>query len=411
MSRNILIILFVIGAVTIPLFIYSQTPSTHPLTPSIPTFENVTHQTTSQVRGVYGILEQGQWNIYSVAINGSKELMTSFDAKSFVNARARDPLTIKLSPDGKYFLYRQNHIQAEPLWLVGISGKDKKIIASAGTNELLKEFLWSPDSKRILYQMYKIPEPCPDCGVPAYSVGGPWYIYDLEKRQTMKLDTTNQIFWRAIAWLNDKEIIFADSKISGITLYDFNAGTAEEFYGLHAGEQLDDTVVKDGKVLVSILPPSFGINYSCDLVVINSERNIDVVLSENNRLCESNYNPNYWLSSGGSKLIYGKGVSPSMATIATSSTDKFGRYVISSIYSLDIQTKKDVPILVGEANKSSFIMGGWDESSDALAVIEWYPINDNELNYILLITDSAGSGKIEIATSENEIPFYGWIRG
>jgi len=259
-----------------------------------------------------------------------------------------------------------------------------------------------------------VPPPCPNCGITAFNQGGPWYIYELETKQTIMLDTTNQSFTRTIGWLDSDKILFMDSwntgRASTIYIFDVNSTNTEILYQLDEREQLGDIVVHEtGNILLSILPPSFGINYSCKLLIVDSDKVINTILSEHDRICESSYNPNYWFSSDGSKLIFGKGSSPTGEQIATTSTDKYGRYIINSIYSLDLETKTQSPVLIGKADETTYVMGGWLESDNALAFLEINPGDESAENYKLLISKSDGIEPVEIARSDKEITFYGWI--
>ena len=367
-------------------------------------------------RGIYGILnKQIQWDIFSTSLDGvDKKLITSFNFTGFENARPRSILNLQPSSDGKYLLYSSPYLNNKSLWLASIDSQSEQIIVSSNENQTLREFYWSPNSDKILYHLYDVPPPCPMCGISAFNQGGPWHIYELETKQTIMLDTTNQTFSRAIGWLDSDKILFIDywntGRASTIYIFDVNSTNTEILYQLDKREQLDDIVVHEsGNILLSILPPSFGINYNCKLLIVDSDRVINTILSEHDRICESNYNPNYWFSSDGTKLIFGKGSSPTEGEVTTTSTDKYGRYIINSIYSLDLETKTQSPVLIGKPDETTYVMGSWLESDDALAFLEFNPVDESAENYKLLISKSDGTESVEIARSDKEITFYGWI--
>jgi len=362
--------------------------------------------------GVYGISDQNQWNIVATSLDGTfKKNITSFDIENLQNMRPRWALDLKVSPDGKYLLYSFLNKQERELWLEETKTHNKNVIAKSNANQTLKDSYWSPNSKMVLFQIYEIPPPCDICGMSAFNPGGPWFIYDIDSKQTREIKAKDHRFPRSIGWLDDNYFLLLNTNNFGrppiIYSYNINSKIAEPLYWLNAREQIDEIVVnKEGTIL---LPFASFAGTDCKLIVIDNGVKYEINLSDKNEGCYSNYNQNYWFSNDGKKLILGKTVNLNNNNMTNGLDDKYGRYLISSIYSLDLITGEEKPILLGSPDNSSFIMGGWDESNDALIYLEQSPIDDTELGFKLVMSRSDGSLPIEIARSQNEIPFYGWI--
>src|SRR3989304_10560537 len=119
--------------------------------------ENTKPFVASSFKGVYGILEQNQWNIYASDLDGSqKKLIIGLDGKDFERSRPRGVLGAQLSPNGEYLLYNKLYKEHDPLWIIRTDGQKNKAIVNIGSDERLKEFFWSPDSQKIIYHLYKI---------------------------------------------------------------------------------------------------------------------------------------------------------------------------------------------------------------------------------------------------------------
>jgi len=376
---------------------------------------------TSQIQAIYGIADENHsWNIISSSIDGSdKELITTFDFSGLEGQRPTHALGLQLSPDGKYFIYSFPKDNDNSLWLFDTETKEKKLIIKEGENQHLSEYYWSPNSKKITYSLWDIPPDCPECGMPLYSILGPWYLYDVEKG-THEVIREKERSLELLGWWDNDHLIFIKFEIPyekfPIHLFNINSKITlplAEIDTLGGIPSLPTVLINqdDG---IMVYPAMFEDFNTCNIFIINKKTGHESIILQNNTFCASNYNPNFSISSDGLKMIYGKGMSPSGGPITTTDADDNGVYVISSVYSRDMQAGKETPIFLGKPNGPYFIFGGWNDQYDALAYIVWEKNNGTE-SFALKISKSDGTLPIEIArtnraTSEHykEIPFYGW---
>jgi len=368
----------------------------------------------SDIRVIYGIADKDKkWNIISSLIDGSdKELITTFDFTGLDGQRPIHALDLKLSPDGKYFLYPFTKDNVGSLWLLDTETKEKKLIIKKSENQRLSEYHWSPNSKKITYSLWDIPPPCPQCGMPLYSINGPWYIYDIEK-DTHEMIREKERSLSLLGWWNNDHLIFMESEIPfekfPVYLFNINSKISIPLTEMKSLPNVIINLEEGTRVFQSFLARD-----TCEILTINENTGDESIILQNNITCPSNYNPNFSISSDSLKMMYGKGKSPSGGPITTTDADENSVYVISSVYSRDLQTGNETPIFLGKVNGPYFIFGGWNEQYDALAYIDWQ-VNNGTSVYTLKISKSDGSSSIEIAkshpdasTHHNEIPFYGW---
>lgn len=372
-----------------------------------------TESSDSKILAIYGILDEEQnWNIISSSIDGNdKKVITTFDFTGLEGYRPIHALDVILSPDGKYFLYSFPKSQDDSLWLVDTDTKEKKLIVKKTDNQILSEYYWSPDSKKITYSLLDIPPPCPQCGMPLYQIFGPWYIYDVENdtHEIIREKTRSLVL---MGWWNDNELVFNKFEIPYETIpleiYDIHSKKSDHLKDL---DRLPTAIINANEKTVLIT--SHTISNTCDILIINSETETSYHIQENNVACPSNYNPNFWISNMDFKMIYGVGSSPSGGPIGWPDVDDNGVYLISSIYLMDLENQRKEPIFVGKTNGPYFLLGGWNSQHDVLAYIEWQK-NDIE-THSLMISNSEGLSSIkidetrrEVSDNRKEIPFYGW---
>ena len=367
----------------------------------------------SDIRVIYGIMgEQSQFKIISSSLDGiDKKTITNFDFNG-VGQRIIFALDLKFSPNGKYFLYSFPNDNTGSTWLVDTETKETKLFVAKNDNQRLSEIFWSPDSRKITYSLWDIPPPCPSCGMPLYYINGPWYIYDVEKGTSEKTREKTRSL-STLGWWNNDSLLFSEfeflryEKIR-LHLYDINSKistplTEINFLTAAIINQKDNT-----KLINSPL-----ISDMCEILIIDLEKGIESMFLENNSTCPSNYNPNFWISDDGLKMIYGKAKSPSGGPISSKDRDDHGVYYIPSVYSMNLEKKSENPIFLGEPNGPYFILGGWNDKHNVLAYVEW---QKKEIeSYSLFISDSDGSSPVKIAETSvyagphhKEIPFYGW---
>ena len=366
------------------------------------------------VRAIYGIAdEQKNWKIMSTSLDGSdKNIIAIFDFNHLEGQRPIQALDIKLSPNGKYFLYSFVKDTPDSLWLVDTETKERKLIVTKKDNQRLSEYFWSPDSKKFTYSLSDTTSPCQYCVMPLYNILGPWYIYDIEK-ETKQMIRDKEGSLNLLGWWDNNFLVFVQFELRfeqfPIHLFNINWKTTKP---LIETEYLP-TVLINQEYGTRVFQSMMDLK-TCQILIINERTSKESIISQNNTSCASDYNPNFSISFDGLTMMYGKSTSPSGGSIQTIDTDDNGINVISSIYYRDIQTGNEKPIFLGKPNGPYFIFGGWNEQHDSLAYIDWQKNNGTDI-YTLKISKSDGSSPVEIEKSNEraplhhkEIPFYGW---
>jgi len=369
-----------------------------------------TESSSSRILAIYGISDGEQnWNIISSTLDGKdKTVIATFDFSGIGNQRPIHALDVKLSPDGKYFLYSFSKDQNNSLWLVDTDTKEKKLIIKEGNAQRLSEYYWSPNSKKITYSLWDIPPPCPQCGMSLYRINGPWFIYDVAN-DTHDIIREKTRSLGLVGWWNDDELVFVKLEIpfDTIPIYLYNIHSNKSNL-LIEQDHLPAVIINGDEKTRLITSPI--ISNSCDILVINNVIDTQYHIEESNTTCPSNFNPNFWISDESLKMIYNRGTSPSGGPIGTLDRDDNGTYVISSIYMMNLESQRKTLIFEGKANSPYFILGGWNSQYDVLAYIKI-----QKGVYSLMISNSDGLSQVKIDEvqpgthpNQKEIPFYGW---
>jgi hypothetical protein len=373
--------------------------------------EDSTH---SKILAIYGILdEEKNWNIISSSLDGQeKEVLATFNFTGNEGQRPRYALDIVLSPNGEYFLYSFPKSSFDSLWLVNTDTKEQRLVVQKEENQRLSQYFWSPDSKKFTYSLQDLPPPCPNCGMPAYQINGPWYVYDIENNtHEMIREKTRSL--ALMGWWNNDNLLFTEFdlfiKNFPLTIYEINSKKSSFLITL---EQIPTVVINQNERTKFF---SFMIvDNICDILIINPSYETSYNIQEENVSCHSNYNPNFWLSDDGSQMIYGRGTSPSGGPIGWPDIDENNVYLISSIYLMDLETQRQESVFEGKVNGPYYILGGWNSEHDVLAYAK-LQVNSDETVFSLMISDSDGNSPVKIdeirtdtGKQQREIPFYGW---
>ncbi|MGI0041534.1 MAG: hypothetical protein ACRD94_06175 [Nitrosopumilaceae archaeon] len=361
---------------------------------------------------IYGISDKEKnWNIVRSTLDGAtKEVITSFNLTSLEGVRPLHAIDLKLSPDGKFFLYVFSK-DSKSLWIVDTETKVKQLVVKAEDNQRLSQYFWSPDSKKISYSLEDIPPPCDNCGMPAYFISGTYYFYDIENQKTQIIREPTRGIGLG-GWWDNEHLVFSEFEwhYVKIPFHLYNINSKESIF-LTEVDYFPSLVINQNNNHMIVLNPS--ITNKCEILIINTEAKKESRIQLDDP-CPTNYNQDFSLSQDGFNLIYGKVQAPFGGEITTAVADKNGVYVIPSIYSLNLKTKIEHPILLGKPNEKYIMFGSWNEESDALAYLDWH-IEPEEERFSMMISKSDASKAIEIAKIERgrqehwqEITFYGW---
>jgi hypothetical protein len=358
-------------------------------------------------KAIFAIFEGQQMNIHISSLNGEgRQLLLSQKINEpATRSRPFSILDAKVSPDGQWIAYKFSDAavgaehDAYAVYLVDIYGKNKKKIISRTS-----QFIWSPDSSKILYAGYKPPARNDGFSeAPMYGPGAEWHTFSLINQEDSILKTQKFDFNSAEIWLDNSHILFSSlSAYGGIEpkLYIFNIGqgTAKEIE-IDAGQIGDISRSPTGvRHVLSTLPERYGAEYSCDFYEFNS----DGMLGDR-FIASPDYDCKGMAWADDDFLYYGKGTGP-RGKIDPKDTGDSGYYILASVYKYDFAKKRERPFLVSDGKWIYRFMG-----AGKTAVMVSNESNNRMPGYILEAYSLNGQKIGSLYAGEKEPLFIGWI--
>ncbi len=351
-------------------------------------------QPVARTRAIFALVEPPDVNLYSSELDGSDR--TLLVSRPLPQSSARSSLVSGLdaavSPDGRQLAYRFPFLDRE-LFVIDLErGGAPRTIATADS------FAYAPDSRRLLLgrrNAYTGPE-APWFGPAStwtlQTIGGPARTLDVGDSGANELG----------GWIDATRVLLvARSAYGGIgqRLYvlDVDSGALTEV-PLRDGVQLGDFAAdRSGASGVTLLPPEYGSNYSCDIYPLRGTELgapfVNVPASDCRGLA--------W--NGDDELWHGRGTGPH-GRIDVTDTNAFGYYVLSAIYRYRVSLDRDEPVIESDGI-STWDLGGVLPGR-AIAVVEHRP--DREIANRLEIRDLGGGGPRLLASNRYDVGFIGW---
>jgi Tol biopolymer transport system component len=185
-----------------------------------------------------------------------------------------DAVADSISPDGSLiaFTTHKGRFNDHDLWVMGPDGEQARKVVEVGENSWFYDQLWSPDSRRILYE--KIDGPGPG----EVRSSNNFMIRDMKGDSQASIPPSLTQKWQLLAWLPDGRLIVSVQELEGFFNDTCNLWSMriDQSTGKPVGEPkrltnsaqfcMDDpTVSKDGKQLAFLQTKNYATVYMADV--------------------------------------------------------------------------------------------------------------------------------------------------
>jgi hypothetical protein len=368
----------------------------------IPILGNQASAQVESSRIIFAVIEGSKVNLYSVNLDGSDRKLLLTDELEATNLTADQAIRASISPLGKAIAYAlPRNGSPYPLFLMDTDGKNRrKIVDKIGYH-----FYWSPSGRKILY-----PRPAPN-GPEEFTLvawGSEWHLLDLQTQRDEIIARGHDDFYRLWLWLRDDRILFGGERlfrewISWKTLQN-GGGRKMQLASPDERRHYNREITASPNKLRTLIAfySATSIDESCDVFQ----------LLPNGRLGKRFVNaPGYRCTpeikwNGDNEFYYTRGVGP-MGRVRIGERNKFGYYVLPSIYRYSLRSRKDEVVLKTDGRNMYMLED--IITNEAMIVTAIDPARESR--YALELRRLDGSQRITLFTSNKKISYIGSVDG